>query len=384
MVIKVGQSMFPDEVKRILEKYNGEVAEEISSINLATERIRDALKSVNSFLIGELVSYSKNTEINNLEKESQILKDSQILREYIYALKLLDFRTQINTDKLPEYKKRDDKAGLQEFGKNVSLYVIANNICPTCNVKLIPHEINYQERKRERIVDKIIIGYRCPACNKLFALDIDLSKIAIENTNILLKTEYYNKVSFHDTIVIFNINKCSAHNHSIEDVKCDLPVILPSGKVQYVKVPIIHCKTCKRYIMLKSTYDNLNGVPICAISNETRDVKQHTESDFIYSDKGGSKLYQYGYNVNCSDKLTTEQRHTILLTQLLANNLTKGEIYSILDTNIHNGKMRENSKKDWKNAVEKWQFDKKYVESVDLDLPYERINISRLILKYTK
>lgn len=69
--------MFPDEIKQILEKYNSEVAEEISSINLATERIRDALKSVNSFLIGELVSYSKNTEINNLEKESQILKDSQ-------------------------------------------------------------------------------------------------------------------------------------------------------------------------------------------------------------------------------------------------------------------------------------------------------------------
>ena len=376
--------MFPNEIKQILEKYNDEVAEEISNINLAAERIKDALKSVNTVLMQELISYAKNTGIENIEKEKQILEDSQILREYIASLELLDFTTYNEPDNLIENKKRDYRISMREFGSNVYLYIIADDICPICNEKLIPHKIYYCKKENSQIVNRSLQGYRCSNCNKLFVLDSDLSKIVIDETNIFLKTEYYHKISFFDTIVIFNINKCSAHNHSVEDVKCDLPIIMQNGEIQYVRVPIIHCKTCKRYIMLKSTYDNLKGIPICAISNETRDVRQYTDSDFIYSDKGGSKLYQYGYNVNCSDKLTAEQRHTILLTQLLSNNITKGEIYSILDTNIHNGKMREHSKKDWHNAVEKWQSDKKYVESIDLELPYERINISRLILKYTK
>ena len=136
--------------------------------------------------------------------------------------------------------------------------------------------------------------------------------------------------------------------------------------------------------MLKSEYDRLKGIPACVIINETYNRTHYTENDFFYGDRGGSKLYQYGYNVNCADKLTVEQRHAILTMQLLANNITKGEIYSILDTNISSGMKRKDSKKDWSKAVEKWKADKEFVSGLDLEKEAQKYSIDRLILKYRK
>lgn len=60
--------------------------------------------------------------------------------------------------------------------------------------------------------------------------------------------------------------------------------------------------------MLKSTYDTINGIPACIIIDDTNSSnQQYTENDFIYGENSGSKLHQYGYNVNNQDKLTEEQ-----------------------------------------------------------------------------
>ena len=74
--------MLPEHIVRTLSKYNSEIAEEISSINLAITRISDALGTVNSVLINELSAYARNTGINNIEKEKELWKDSFELREY--------------------------------------------------------------------------------------------------------------------------------------------------------------------------------------------------------------------------------------------------------------------------------------------------------------
>lgn len=271
-----------------------------------------------------------------------------------------------------------------EFTRKVCPYIVNDDLCPFCNVKLISHNIFYQEKNNGVICDKSIKWHKCPNCKKLFALDHDIIDFNSTNTNVEFNTKYYNKVLFHDTIVIFNINKCSSHNHEIEDLTCELPIIKSNGEVEYTSVPIIYCKTCKRYIMLKSVYDGLNGVPACIIINETRNKNDYTENDFQHGDNGGSKLYQYGYNVNCNDNLTVEQRHTILSMQLLSNNLTKGEICSTLDTNINNGLKRKSSKRDWSNAVSKWKADKEFVQKINLERENEKININKLILKFTE
>lgn len=84
--------MIDNKIVEILEKYHNEVAEEISNINLAIRKIQGELKLVSDCLIGKLLSYSKNTGIENKEKELELLRDSQYVREYIDSFDILDFR----------------------------------------------------------------------------------------------------------------------------------------------------------------------------------------------------------------------------------------------------------------------------------------------------
>lgn len=87
--------MIPEKIINILLKYQNEVAEEISNINLATEKISTELKSVSSVLVDELVSYAKNTGVKNTEKEKELLSDSITLRNYISSLELINYRKNI-------------------------------------------------------------------------------------------------------------------------------------------------------------------------------------------------------------------------------------------------------------------------------------------------
>ena len=204
------------------------------------------------------------------------------------------------------------------------------------------------------------------------------------NTDIVFDKKYYNKLYHCDAIVVFDVNKCSKHNHRIEDLVCELPIINKEGYLEYQTIDIIHCKTCNRFVMLKSIYDSLHGTPVTPIIDDTYSTSNFTENDFYYGEKGGSKLRQYGYNVNCNDKLTVEQRQKILLVHLLAQDITQGEIYSILDTNINRGIHRADSKRDWSNAVEKWRMDKAYIQQLDLEMESKMIDIDKIILKFRR
>lgn len=370
--------MFPEKIVKLIEKYQSDISDEVISINNDISDIVVQLKSFSSKISKKL--YDLTISENIYEKEDELHDDSKILRTYIESIQLICMPDQINKNEITTTADLNESI----LKKNRTVFVLPDLFCPICHQKLIKHSKDYQAIENGLKIKKFEIWYRCPNHEgRIFSPDIDVVKFETKNTNVKFNFQYYNKITFHDVIVIFNVNKCANHNHEIEDVTCNLPVIMPNGEIKYQDVPIVHCKTCKRYIMLKSVYDKLAGVPLCIISDETKVTYRNEEEQFIYSDKGGSKLRQYGYNVNCNDKLTVEQRHTILLTQLLVKNLTKGEIYSVLDTNIQNGLKRKDSKKDWSNAVSKWESDRKYVEDVDLDLPHERINISRLILRYT-
>lgn len=84
--------MIDDKIVEILEKYHNELTNEISNINLAIQRIQDELKFISNCLMDDLLSYGKNTGIENKEKELELLKDSQSIREYINSFDILDFR----------------------------------------------------------------------------------------------------------------------------------------------------------------------------------------------------------------------------------------------------------------------------------------------------
>lgn len=357
--------MLPDNIIDTLQKYQDSISEEISVINLSIERISDALNTVNSILTNTLHKSVMDANETNIKRECELLHDSQVLRDYIRIINPVLFKN----------------VEIQNTREQI-LHVICKAACPICERKLIEFPLQQTICDNGNIDSKSIKCYKCPQCNnEIFILENDAEDI--NTSNIQLDFKYYHKISFEDVIVIFNINKCSKHNHKIEDLNCELPLISPSGEIISQSIPIIHCKTCRKYVMLKTDYDKLKGVPLCQINDESHscDKNNFSENDFIYSNSGGSKLKRYGYNVNCHDKLTPEQRHRILLIQLLSKNITKSEIYSILDTNINNGLNRMGSKKDWSNAVEKWKADRRYVESLNLES--SDIDIKKITLKFS-
>lgn len=88
--------MLPEDIVKIINKYNDSIAEEISAINLAITRISDALNAINSILINELSSFATNTGVQNIEKEKQLYHDSLLLREYISSIQLINRTSEDN------------------------------------------------------------------------------------------------------------------------------------------------------------------------------------------------------------------------------------------------------------------------------------------------
>lgn len=91
-------NILPEEIVHILNEYDKEVAEEISNINLAISKIKHELESVNNVLIDELSAYAKNTGMRNQDKETDLLKSSQLLRKYIGSIQAImkDVNTQLD------------------------------------------------------------------------------------------------------------------------------------------------------------------------------------------------------------------------------------------------------------------------------------------------
>ena len=82
--------MLPEEIAEILIKYQNEVVEEISSINLALGKISHEINSISSVLMDKLSVCTKNTNIINEDIEDELLKTSQKLRKYALSIKTIN------------------------------------------------------------------------------------------------------------------------------------------------------------------------------------------------------------------------------------------------------------------------------------------------------
>lgn len=268
--------MIDRKIIEILRNHSNEVAEEISSINLAINRISDALNSVSDFLMSELLSYSKNTGVKNIDKELKLLKDSQFIREYINTLKIIDF----------------------------------NNNCS---------ENKVIEDKPENIV----------------------------------------QLSLHDIIVLGNTLKCDV-NHKIYDVNVILPILEKNGTVTSIKVLASYCENCNRYTINKEVFNNIDGVVLCEVINNTAIVAETGNDAMIELVQHASTLYRYGYNVKSNNNLTTKQRHIIIASLVESGILTRNQVIDHLTTLINRGEQITS----WKDATEKWKQDRYFTSKV--------------------
>lgn len=317
---------------------------------------------------------------NNEEQAIKYFKLRKEIEDIVFFLNEMSLKT------LEQTEDNNDAIEIIDLDniKNVYVFVCANNYCPNCQKELIPYTVYYRKLSNNKWYSSSVKWYRCSECGKFFVDDMSAMKFDTSNTNVEFNTEFYHKITLHDVIVLSNINQCSSKNHDVKDYVASIGIIQADGSTVLKNIPISYCSNCERYIMLKADYDALGGSPVCTLIDESKNIDTDDKNnEFNFGDTKGSKLTQYGYNVNCIEKLTHKQRQSILDNLIYSGTMSVGEISSILQSLINNGSKREGSKKDWSNAINKWQSDLKYINEQSEQTSLPSIDIDRLILKFT-
>lgn len=355
-------NMLPDDIIKIIQKYESEDEKQVAKINNSIKSIIEQLKSINKNISNELCKL-----MNDYQKtgdEELLLEDSKQIKGFINNIKIIE----------TNYHE-----GFLDTPNPVKLYLWYDDVCPVCNQNMEETKTSYSSKnyKIDRKTYKIST-YRCPACGRYFVSDYEIESIDLNKTNIILNEKYLRTLDLFDVIIINTIGKCTSKNHKVDDVMLKVPVATEDGSVRYTTIYGSYCNECNQYAMLKSDFNNINGIILCEIVDETTYNKNHNFDDFdrlLHQ----SKLYKYGYNVESKKNLSDKQRQLILASVITAKVLSKAEIRSHLTTLITRGKKIDK----WKQAVSKWESDLKYIESfAEQDLPSYIVN--KITLRYNR
>lgn len=356
-------NMLPDDIIKIIQKYESEDEKQITKINYSIKSIVEQLKSINKNISNELCKLMNNYQETG--NEDLLLEDSKKLKGFINNIKIIE----------TNYHEEE----VLDIPNPVKLYLWHDNVCPSCNHNMDETKTSYSSNNyTEDQTTYRISTYRCPVCNRYFVKDDEIESIDLEKTNLILNEKYLKILDLFDVIVINTIGKCMSKNHRVDDIMLKVPVVIEDGTVKYITVPGSRCNDCNQYAMLKNDFNNINGVILCEIVDETTNNKNHNFDDF---DKllHQSKLYKYGYNVESKKNLSEKQRQVILASVFTAKVLSKAEIRSHLTTLITRGKKIDK----WKQAVSKWESDLKYIDNfAEQDLPSYIVN--KITLRYNR
>lgn len=265
----------------------------------------------------------------------------------------------------------------------LKLAIVENNICPVCHIRMDNSKNLYKTGND----NKVLNTYHCSNCRITYVNKNTLQSITknidINNTNIIIEKDYtkskkneHEYIYFHDVIVLKTIRNCIIAQHAVKDVIAYVNVVDNDGKITKQRVVTTYCPKCNKFYMLKSEFDKINGIVLCRIIDETK-INKTFASDFNMS-AAESKMHEYGYNVNVNSQLPQKQRQIILSSLIESNIMSKNEILSHLQTLIERGTKIPN----WKEAVQKWKDDYKFISNYDMgDL--SEISIDKFILKYS-
>lgn len=358
----------------ILDKYKYDIWSQdiVESIDECCQEILILLRQNQNDLSDKLHTLTKSDHINDYTICDDILDDIKAITQLIKHFKELKQNLDI-------IKTRTKQSVLEN---KLIIYVIDDNLCPDCNVKLYPLCIDYQKIINGNIEDyDTIEGYECQCCKKLFAMQYEIDNIDFTDTNIILDYQYLkeeNQLSFKDVIVLSNLISCTSKEHSLNDVMAQIPVFNADGSINFIRMNISYCGTCDKYIMLKNDFKQIDGVVACKVIDNTKTYNKN-DKDEIEIKQHESVLYQYGYNVNMLNNLSDKQRHLILAAVVESGILTRDQICSHLDTLIERG----NKIEKWKYATEKWKQDRNYVKKYNVN-NLSNILIEKVILKYSQ
>lgn len=332
--------------------------------------------------IYETIKQLRNMRISLSDKLHDITQSDQIENYNICNDILDDIKTITQLIKhFEELKQNTIAINSILFDERLNIFVIDDNLCPECTVKLFPLCIDYQKNISNKIESDMLDCYECQCCKRLFVMEYDISNNDFSDTNITINFQYLkhnNQISFHDIIVLTNVISCTTKEHHLNDVLAQIPIFNTDGNISFIRLNISYCNTCNKYIMLKSDFKQIEGIIACKVIDQTV-TRIKNDSDDIEIKQYESILYQYGYNVKTKDNLSDKQRHLILAAVVESNILTREQICSHLDTLIERGGKIEK----WELATQKWKQDRHFVKKYNVkSLP--TVLIDKVVLKYSK
>ena len=275
---------------------------------------------------------------------------------------------------------RDAQKNAEDLPEGTTLYVGKKEH------KCVPEGPGEFEEKAYRLSDGkggfyTVCLLRCKKCGELIVRGnkynlglyvkynvVSSKKKAIEDkrtqTDVERKIRYTapssKTIAVSEFLTRVTLNKCSGEGHIIEDIQVAVKVLHKDYSVTVEIVPALFCRTCHKYYLLESIYQELKatGILLCNVVEQSYWSSSKKNEFFITNQE--SLLHKMGYNVSANNSLLMSERHAILRAALDNGLLTKAEILSHLDYLIR----RSRNQTALSAAVEKWKDDREYVRGL--------------------
>ena len=373
--------MLDEQIINILLKYKNENSQEIANINNAINSIKGELESVHNHLTTE---FSK--EIASIEEDGDMnmFQDIQSLKKYIrnFNSYLLPVNNMVNLKSGEGNNNISNATSSQPpkvSEKPLELYLTPDSVCPLCEApmwEIDEYYYDYHENKPKKI--SIL---KCDVCGRKYVTFDEIEYLKKDNkyTSLTLYNDYFHILNIYDTITVQvkkTLGHCINKGHKFSDITIQVPVVYESGEVDFEVLPATYCEQCQKYMVLKSDFDNVIGIILCKVIDETYESKNSSDG-FSFEDRQ-SKLYQHGYHAQSKNALTEEQRHIILSSLLNARIMKKGEISSYLkDLTV-----RYKNNHNFSEAIKRWNDDYKFMRSLSCEnLPSHVAD--KIVLKFS-
>lgn len=370
--------MFPEELMHVILKYKENNQTQIRDIQYNLGNIVTSLRTIKNNIASDLYNIFTSDEITD---STEIITDINLLKTQISYLETFTSKILMENEDDVSTNYMEDSITAPAFTKRVYPYLISDDLCPFCNVKLVEHHIYYQKINSKQVFDETVMWHKCPACNKLFAVDYEIENFDFTNTNIILNKDKYDnipQIDIYTVIVLSNTLKCSS-THQTKDIIAKLPVLNEYGQISYISIDASYCPTCNRFTILKDDFNAIKDIITCRVIDETTSCSNGDNNSEIDIEQKQSILTQYGYNVQTKKDLSENQRRIILSSVIEAQILTRREVIDHITMLIERGSKIPN----WKFATQKWKEDRQFVSEYQSDSLPEVI-FNNIILKYKK
>ena len=253
-------------------------------------------------------------------------------------------------------------------------------------LKNTEHEIAFCSFDKEKQEKRFVLKMRyCKYCRKFFITEKDYKRLLgmgeilqpiIKNGRYISGNEINDLLDDESVVSFCTIDKSDYFKlkNEIIEVVAEIPIVLPSGEIIYVRVPAFYSEYTQKYYLYKETIGSLHekGAVLCEIFNDSAfNGSDNSKIEHIWNDE--STMHRFGYNVRSKPGLTEKQRRIILDNLINAKIMTKRQVLDHISNMINLNRTR----KDFLNARSKWKSDFQYVSGLNVDYMNQTIKSDR-------